>query len=48
MRIGRKNFNNESIGLGMVIAFALMVVRKISEPVINLVNSVRSKIGGNK
>lgn len=48
MKIGRKTFNNESIGLGMAIAFALMVIPKVSEPVINLVNSVRSKIGGNK
>ena len=46
MKIGKKNFQNESVGLGMVIAFALMVIPKVSEPVINLVNSVRSKIGG--
>ena len=48
MRIGRKNFQNDGIYLGIAIAFALMVIPKISEPVINFVNSVRSKIGGGK
>lgn len=48
MKIGRKNFQNDGIYLGIAIAFALMVIPKVSEPVINFVNSIRAKIGGNK
>ena len=41
-----KNYDNKALGLGALLAFASMVVPKISEPVINFVTSVRNKIGG--
>lgn len=46
MRIMGKNYDNKALTMGALLAFASMIVPKISEPVINLVTSVRNKIGG--
>ena len=48
MRIMGKNYDNKALGVGAILAFASMIVPKISEPVINLVTSIRNKVAGGK
>ena len=48
MRIMGKNYDNKALGMGAILAFVSMIVPKISEPVINLVTSIRNKVAGGK
>ena len=48
MRIMGKNYDNKALGMGAILAFASMIIPKISEPVINLVTSIRNKVSGGK
>lgn len=46
MRIMGKNYDNKALGLGALGALALMVVPKVSEPVIEFVQKVRTMVSG--
>ena len=48
MKIGRYRFENKSLLAGMIATVALMVIPKVSEPLIELVSKLRDKIGGKK
>jgi hypothetical protein len=48
MRLGRYRFENKSLLVGMAATIALMVIPKVSEPLIKIVSDLREKIGGKK
>ena len=48
MKIGNTRIDNKSFFFGLGTALILCVVPKISEPVVNMVTSIRNKISGGK
>lgn len=48
MRVGNMYLEGKSMAVGAGLMFAAAVLPKISQPVINLITSVRNKIGGAK